>query len=75
MEGGDLLQYLNKVKKTNAEIHAKEPLLTEEQAKHVFYQILTAISHAHNQHICHRDLKLENILYVLTFFLHVHLII
>jgi serine/threonine protein kinase len=27
-----------------------------------FEQILSAVGYAHNQHICHRDLKLENIL-------------
>jgi serine/threonine protein kinase len=36
--------------------------LPEEDARTVFYQIVSAVSFAHNHHICHRDLKLENIL-------------
>jgi len=36
--------------------------LPEEDARTVFYQIISAVSFAHNHHICHRDLKLENIL-------------
>jgi hypothetical protein len=36
--------------------------LPEEEARLVFHQIVSGVSFAHNQHICHRDLKLENIL-------------
>lgn len=59
MEGGDLLRYLSKKGRS-----AQECSLTEEEARHVFHQVLSGVSFAHNQHICHRDLKLENILYV-----------
>jgi serine/threonine protein kinase len=59
MQGGDLMKYL---------LARRDPLpphraaLTEDECKHVFYQILSGVSFAHNQHICHRDLKLENVL-------------
>jgi serine/threonine protein kinase len=57
MEGGDLLRFLTK------RGDAPETIaLSEEQARLVFHQVLGAVSFAHNQHICHRDLKLENIL-------------
>jgi len=36
-------------------------LLTDCIADHTV-QILSGVGYAHNQHICHRDLKLENIL-------------
>lgn len=60
MQGGDLLKYLLRNNKTQAP--PQRTALSEEEARHVFYQILSGVSFAHNQHICHRDLKLENIL-------------
>lgn len=57
MEGGDLSAYLNARGNTPAEM-----ALSEEDARPLFHQVLSAVGYAHNQHICHRDLKLENIL-------------
>ena len=57
MEGGDLLRYLCKRGTTAAQIS-----LPEDECRQLFHQILSGVSYAHNQHICHRDLKLENIL-------------
>lgn len=36
--------------------------LSNDEARLVFSQIVAGVAYAHNQHICHRDLKLENIL-------------
>lgn len=57
MEGGDLYNYMRKQGTTPAQIS-----MSEDEARHVFQQVLSAVGYAHNQHICHRDLKLENIL-------------
>jgi serine/threonine protein kinase len=60
MEGRDLMKYLCKRGDT-----ALEVALTEDECRPLFHQIISGVSYAHNHHICHRDLKLENILYAL----------
>ncbi|KAI8349419.1 kinase-like domain-containing protein [Blakeslea trispora] len=40
----------------------KRSVLSESDVKSIFYQIVSALSWCHTRHICHRDLKLENIL-------------
>lgn len=49
--GGELYDYLSQRK-----------VLTEEEARRIFRQIVTAVFYCHKHNICHRDLKLENIL-------------
>ncbi|XP_063706148.1 uncharacterized protein LOC134835208 [Culicoides brevitarsis] len=49
--GGELYDYLSERK-----------VLTEEEARRIFRQVATAIYYCHKHKICHRDLKLENIL-------------
>lgn len=57
MEGGDLFRYL-----VSRGTQPHEMALHEDEARQLFCQLINAVSYAHNQHICHRDLKLENIL-------------
>merc|ERR1719340_170908 len=49
--GGELYDYLSERK-----------TLEEKEARRVFRQIATAVYYCHKHNICHRDLKLENIL-------------
>lgn len=49
--GGELYDYLSDRK-----------VLGEEEARRIFRQVSTAIYYCHKHKICHRDLKLENIL-------------
>lgn len=49
--GGELYDYLSERK-----------VLSEDEARRVFRQIATAVYYCHKHKICHRDLKLENIL-------------
>uniref|UniRef100_A0AAG5CTU8 Protein kinase domain-containing protein n=1 Tax=Anopheles atroparvus TaxID=41427 RepID=A0AAG5CTU8_ANOAO len=49
--GGELYDYLSERK-----------VLAEEEARRIFRQVATAIYYCHKHKICHRDLKLENIL-------------
>jgi serine/threonine protein kinase len=54
MEGGDMFHYLCDL--------PGNKLPDEATAKAVFHQIVSGVGHAHNQHIAHRDLKLDNVL-------------
>lgn len=62
MEGGDLLQYMSSQHKGEGLSEEEILCLTDDEARLVFQQIANAVGYAHNQHVCHRDLKLENIL-------------
>ena len=51
MRGGELLDLLRRKK-----------VFKEDEARHYFKQLISAVSYCHQRNIVHRDLKLENIL-------------
>lgn len=48
---GDLLEYINNQAK-----------LSEDEVRILFCQLAGAMTYCHKEHVCHRDLKCENIL-------------
>lgn len=62
MVGGDLLAYMLNQERPDASTEEERVRLSDDDARLVFQQVVHAMSYAHNQHICHHDLKLENIL-------------
>jgi MAP/microtubule affinity-regulating kinase len=53
LDGGNLCSYVKAKRR-----------LSEEESQRIFYQVLTAIDHLHSVGVTHRDIKLENVLFV-----------
>ena len=56
--GGSLLDHLLQ------NFEEKDAAFSEKEAANIFKQIIRALSYCHNQGICHRDLKMENVLFL-----------
>eukprot|EP00213_Chloropicon_mariensis_P002425 CAMPEP_0197478162 /NCGR_PEP_ID=MMETSP1309-20131121/23777_1 /TAXON_ID=464262 /ORGANISM="Genus nov. species nov., Strain RCC998" /LENGTH=388 /DNA_ID=CAMNT_0043019439 /DNA_START=139 /DNA_END=1305 /DNA_ORIENTATION=- len=57
-KGGDLFRYITKKIKPVSKYQA----MSEDEARYLFKQILSAVDYCHKRHVAHRDLKLANIL-------------
>ena len=55
--GGSLFDRLIKY------LEEEDRVFSEKEAALIFKQIITALNYCHNQGICHRDLKMENVLF------------
>ena len=55
-----IMEYLPGNDLTN---RVKSQILSDQQIFHVFHQILNAVNFLHVQGICHRDIKLDNIIF------------
>ncbi|MFC1752798.1 protein kinase [Thermoproteota archaeon] len=66
IEGADLYKLLHKIILTNEikfnEVLRKHGLTWEAVIKRLFKDIVEAVAYYHDQHVLHRDLKIENIL-------------
>lgn len=51
VSGGDMQAYLD-----------DQGCMTEQEAQHLFWQLLSALNHCHERGIVHRDLKPSNLL-------------
>jgi len=57
-KGGDLFHYITKKIKPVSKYQA----MSEDEARYIFHQILSAVDYCHKRRVAHRDLKLANIL-------------
>ena len=59
-----ILEYINGISLLDYIQREENRRISENVCKKLFYQIVKAILHCQNKNICHRDIKLENILVI-----------
>ena len=57
-----IMEYVNGISLRDYINQKEQKLLNENETKLIFKQIVNAIKYCHSKHICHRDIKLENVL-------------